>query len=240
MSSTDVSWLKRQLSSPEFTNLEHWLDVGTCRQLVYVRLALLGTEDSLAAIDRMEEAVRAERFKKTNKTEGSSGTGIDLYDVDGDGISDAEEKHYGLDYVLMDTDGDGLNDGIDSCPNYNGFLNAEQDSDEDAQIIQKAIYFFVGLKDREDVFITVDPSRKLQIWGCKGRIIYCESSQGPCDKFSDEHRFLHWEKVAHDGDVATLEVSAIYAPKAGSGWIVIFKKISRKWYVVGWMLHWIS
>ena len=240
MNSTDVSWLKQQIISPEFADQKYWIDAGKCRQLAYVRLALLGTEESLTAIDRLEADVRVERSNKANMSKESSGPIIDIYDLDGDGIPDAEEKQYGLDILLKDTDGDGLDDAIDSCPNYNGLLNAEKDSDEDAQILQKAVYFIVGFKDDDGIFISENPSRKLQIWGYKGRIIYCESPQGACNKYNGEHRFLHWDSVVHDKDLATVEVSAVYGPKAGSGWIVIFQKISKKWYVVGWMLHWIS
>lgn len=343
-SSTDVVWLERLVSDFEYSDLAYGpYDAYRYRQQAYIRLGQLGTAESLAAIDRIEDKARDSSFHKkqiieyqfgydysnwryeielavttldgklwavvrpkhqydrfylTSKDLGATRWTRSIYlpflqdvtemkrlravdnntlelqyiyrkalkseseavkskvtqrekkvtikinelfsDSDGDGFPDAEEAYYGMSPNSIDSDGDGLADSVDTCPNYNGFQYAGQDTDEDAQIIQKAIFLFVGLIGWDNISLANNPSRRLQIWGYKGTIIYCNFSKEKFIKYSLEHASLHWSEISYDGDVAKIEVGTVSGPLSGHGWTFILKKISGKWYIIGCDKMWES
>ena len=151
-----------------------------------------------------------------------------LRDQDGDGWTDLEERRLGLDPAKADTDGDGIADGMDPCPNF--APPKGHDSDEEVQILQKAVFATLGLSDSRDLLIVGPKSRKVQIWGYRGPVIYMENPQD----WRKEHEygaiFVDWE-VTRKGDQAEVRVHDYEGPEAAGSQYIHLKKIEGRWIV---------
>lgn len=141
-----------------------------------------------------------------------------LKDSDGDGLTDIEEKQLGLDPNKADTDGDGINDGVDGTPNY-APLPGDDQSDEVAAI-QQAFFYCYGLSESHDPLMIRSTSRKVQLWGYPGPVIYRK------DPEERKYEFINW-KAEIKGDDAIVEFQ--------DGGVIIhvrLKKKNGKWRIV--------
>lgn len=154
-----------------------------------------------------------------------------MRDTDHDGWTDLEEERLGLDPKNADTDGDGLADGMDPCPNFAPPQNVE--TNEDAVILQKAIFATFGLSGSQNFLIVGTNSMRAQIWGYAGPIVY---RTVPTAEWLDQHGsgtiFTNW-KVDRNGDEAQVGIGDYEGPMAGAGQTVLLKKIHGKWVAVG-------
>jgi hypothetical protein len=160
-----------------------------------------------------------------------------LADRDGDGWTDIEEFRLGTNPSNKDTDGDGIADGQDTCPRFAPPPGDEKD--EDAQIVQKAVFATYGLSHSRFLLLVGPKSPKVQLWGYAGPVIYIDDT----DQWKTEHEigwtFVDWT-VTRSGDEATVHISDYEGPEAAGGQDVILRKIEGKWIVVKRTLGWVS
>lgn len=151
-----------------------------------------------------------------------------LQDQDADGWTDLEELRLGLDPLKKDTDGDGIPDGQDTCPNF--APPAGSGNDEEALIVQKAVFAACGLTASRSLVLVGPQSVKVQLWGYGGPVIYLDD----VNQWRTEHErggmFLNWT-VTRSGDEAEVRVSDYESPRAGGSQTVSLRKIDGKWYV---------
>lgn len=158
-------------------------------------------------------------------------------DSDGDGWTDIEEARLGLNPNQADTDGDGIKDGVDITPDY-AAQPGDSQSDEVA-VIQQAVFVNFGLTGSHHLLLVDAKSRKIQLWGYAGPILYGQDLA----KWVKDHEpcavFVHWEaKVA--GDTATVKIMDGSGSLAGGGIEVTLKKKNGKWTAVDRKILWIS
>jgi hypothetical protein len=160
-----------------------------------------------------------------------------LRDQDGDGWTDLEEARLGLDPKKADTDGDGIADGTDPCPNFAPPKGDE--ADEDVQILQKAIFATLGLSGSRHLLLVGPKSRKVQVWGYLGPILYTEKPEA----WREEHQygaiFVDWT-VQRKGSEASVEIVDEEGPLAAGSQTVHLKKIGGRWVVTKRDLGWVS
>jgi len=152
-----------------------------------------------------------------------------LRDQDADGWTDMEELRLGLDPREADTDGDGIIDGMDACPNFT--RPEDHESDEDVEILQKAIFATFGLTDSRYLLIVGPESAKVHVFGYRGPVIYMDD----VEQWREEHGygavFVKW-RVERDGNEAKVLISDYEAPLAAGSQYVFLNKIAGKWIVV--------
>jgi hypothetical protein len=149
-------------------------------------------------------------------------------DTDRDGWTDAEEERLGLDPRKPDTDGDGIPDGKDICPAY---APRPGDDDEEARILQKAIFAVFGLSGSRDLIFVGEGSRRLQVWGYEGPILYGISA----DTWHKKHisgTWVGWKVTARTEREATVSIGDWEGTLAAGGQTVTLRKIQGDWYVV--------
>jgi hypothetical protein len=152
-------------------------------------------------------------------------------DSDGDGWTDVEEESLGLNPNQADSDGDGIKDGTDITPNYAAQPGDEQ-SDEVA-VIQQAVFYCFGLSESHYLLLVGPTSRKVQLWGYSGPVLYVQDSKEW--KKKHEHGgtiFVDWE-VKIDGDSATVMIKDWEGDMSASWTEVILKKKNGKWIATG-------
>ncbi len=153
-----------------------------------------------------------------------------LRDTDRDGWTDLEEQRLGLDPNKADTDGDGLADGMDPCPNYAPPKAAA--TNEDAQILQKAVFATFGLSGARHLLIVQTNSPKVQILGYAGPIIFQQDSVSDWwARHGAGGIFVSWD-VTRMGDEAEVRLSDYVGPEAGGTQGIHLKKIRGQWFVV--------
>lgn len=91
-------------------------------------------------------------------------------DGDGDGWTDFEERHLGLDPTRADTDGDGRRDDVDVSPLYAERPGA--DRDDEAAILRRALFAHYGLTGSRWAIFVRPGSRALQLEGHAGPVIF--------------------------------------------------------------------
>src|SRR5262249_40617196 len=144
------------------------------------------------------------------------------------GWTDIEEIRLGLDPKGADSDGDGRPDGNDVCPDY--APRPEDETDEELTILQRAIFATYGLSGSRDVLLVGKGSRRLQVWGYHGPILY---NKDP-DEWLDSHGSgirVNWA-VSRDGDEATVTISDYEGPEAAGSQSVSLRRIGAEWYVI--------
>lgn len=158
-------------------------------------------------------------------------------DSDGDGWTDVEEQRLGLDPHNADSDHDGIPDGRDVCPDYAPSAN---DNDEDAQILERSFFAQFGLTGARHVMLVDSKSRRLQMWGYRGPVLYIPEME----KWRAEHQFgmvyVTWKIKSKTAIEATVELSDFEADLAAGGYEVKLRKISNEWIVVSAGMSWIS
>jgi hypothetical protein len=111
--------------------------------------------------------------------------------ADGDGWTDIEEERLGLDPRNKDSDGDSIPDGQDICPNF--APKTGEENDEEVQILQKAVLAEYGLSRSRALLLVGPGSRRFQIWGYRGPILFLDDVK----KWSTQHPeggiFVSWE-----------------------------------------------
>jgi hypothetical protein len=150
-------------------------------------------------------------------------------DSDGDGRTDLEEGRLGLDPRSIDSDGDGIPDGLDACPRYKA--PATKSDDEDLAILQKAIFAGLGLSGSRDLLLVGQSSRRLQVWGYGGTILYDVNPQ----KWSAQHSaglWVEWRLRRITESEAEVDISDDEGPRAAGGQSVHLRRIDGEWYVI--------
>ena len=160
-------------------------------------------------------------------------------DSDGDGWTDFEEQRLGTNPRKQDSDGDGIPDGRDVCPNYS--LSQEDKSDEEVQLIQKAVFVTFGLSGSRQLLLVDSSIKHVHLWGYAGPVIY-----GPNVKsWSKNHQYgavyVSWRvrKRASNGDVV-VEIVDYEGPLAAGGQDVKLRKINGEWIVISRRTTWVS
>jgi len=153
-----------------------------------------------------------------------------LADGDGDGWTDLEESRLGLDPGNADTDGDGIVDGDDVTPDY--AAQAGEDESDEVMVIQKAIFATFGFTGSRHLLIVGTKSRKVQIWGYCGPILYDQDR----DSWRKAHGygavFVNWE-TAFEGAVARVTIYDWESGLAGGSQEALLEKKNNKWIVIG-------
>ena len=150
-------------------------------------------------------------------------------DSDGDGWTDVEEDRMGLDAHERDSDGDGLHDGEDPCPDY--APGPKDDSDEDVKILQKAIFATFGLSGSRDLLFVREGSRKLQVWGYEGPILY-KVKRADWTKHHLAGIWVDWKIDSKKDDTAEVGIGDYEGPLAAGGQTVTLRRISGEWFVI--------
>jgi len=151
-------------------------------------------------------------------------------DTDEDGWTDFEELRLGLDPKAVDTDQDGLSDGEDTCPNY--APPADQETDRETLILQKAMLAAFGMSDSRHLIVVPAGSRKLQLWGYSGPVIYLEHSRRWWQKkHSHGAVFVSWS-VTCKGDEATVKINDYEGPEGAAEQHLVLQRINGTWAVV--------
>jgi hypothetical protein len=153
-----------------------------------------------------------------------------LRDRDRDGWTDFEELRLGLNPKNPDSDGDGVVDGEDTCPSF--APPADHDADEEIEILQKAVFATFGVSDSWHLLIVPPQSRKLQVWGYRGPIIYLAGNRQSWQKKHPQGGvFVNWS-VSRDGDEARVTIGDYQGPEAAATQHVLLKKLDGRWVVV--------
>ena len=150
-------------------------------------------------------------------------------DSDGDGWTDAEEVRLGLDPNKADTDGDGLKDGDDVTPDY-APKPGDAASDE-AAVIQKAVFAAFGLSGSHYALLVGAKSRKVQLWGYSGPILYGQDAAKWRKEYGYGAVFVDWE-VTIQGAAAEVMIRDHEGPLAASSQRVVLQKKNGKWIVI--------
>jgi hypothetical protein len=159
-----------------------------------------------------------------------------LRDLDGDGWTDLEEIRLGLNPASADTDGDGLPDGRDACPSY--APPGGEESDEDAEILRRAIFAHLGLPGSPWALLVDGTSRKLQLTGFGGPVIFDRAV--PKRDEPGGGVYVRWQLVSKTADQATVSIADWEGSLAGSGHTVSLRRINGAWYVVAIRMTYIS
>jgi hypothetical protein len=160
-------------------------------------------------------------------------------DSDGDGWTDAEEERLGLDPHKKDSDGDGLPDGEDVCPNY---APPPSDlNDEDAMILQRAIFATFGLSGSRYLLLVGEKSRRLQLWGLSGPVIYGQTVQSWSKRHQYGAVYVDWRiRKRLPNNEVIVEIVDYEGPLAAGGQDVRLRKIGNEWFVISRRTTWVS
>jgi hypothetical protein len=93
-----------------------------------------------------------------------------LRDSDGDGWTDREERHLGLDPASADSDRDGLTDTLDVTPRY--APPPGETADEEAQILRRAVFAMYALTGSRWAIFVKPGTRPIQLVGHSGPVLY--------------------------------------------------------------------
>jgi hypothetical protein len=159
-------------------------------------------------------------------------------DSDKDGWTDIEEKRLGLDPNKADTDGDGIPDGQDVCPDY--APSAVDAGNEDVEIIQKAVFATYGLSGSRYLLLPDSDSRKVQLWGYGGPILYKPDSGQLREDVHSNTLFVHWSIKQKTATEATVSLGDYAGSNWASGQEVFFRKIGQQWVVVKFGIAWVN
>jgi hypothetical protein len=161
-------------------------------------------------------------------------------DSDGDGWTDIEEERLGLDPKNKDTDGDGIPDGQDICPNF--APKPDEENDEDVQILQKAVTAEYGLSKSRALLLVEPGSKRFQIWGYRGPVLFLEDIQKRKAKHPHPEGaiFVSWKITEKTNNKATVSLSDYEGPLAGSSIDLKLRKFGTEWFVTGTGGGWIS
>lgn len=150
-------------------------------------------------------------------------------DTDGDGWTDIAERHLGTSWQNADTDRDGIPDDRDPAPTYRE--RPTDKTDEDVQILRRAVFAMFGLTAAPGALFVADSSRQLQLDGLPGPVIYHEGNGSVR---------VTWKILSKTPTEATVEITDFEGALAGSGNDVKLRKIDDAWYVVSVAMKWIS
>jgi hypothetical protein len=159
-------------------------------------------------------------------------------DSDGDGWTDIEEERLGLDPKNRDTDADGIPDGEDICPNY--APKADEENDDEVRILQKAVLAEYGLSRSRTLLLVGPGSRRFQIWGYRGPILYLDDPKQWRTNHPEGGIFVSWKITNQTNSDATVSLSDYEGPLAASGLELRLHKIGTEWFVIGRTAGWIS
>jgi len=159
-----------------------------------------------------------------------------LRDSDADGWTDIEERWMGTDPGRSDSDGDGIPDGRDVCPLY--APPATESSDEDARILERAVFALFGLAESHYALLVDEGSRPVQFSGLLGPVLY--GKRQPTDMAKSGGVYVRWKITGRTADAATVEIDDYEGPLAASGSELKLRKVDREWVVVSCRMLWIS
>ena len=151
-------------------------------------------------------------------------------DSDGDGWTDFEEERLGLNPKNPDSDGDGLKDGDDACPDY--APTAKDAADEEVQIFQKAIFATFGLSGSRHLVIVGPGSKKVQLWGHAGPVLYRPEQADWRARHGYGAVFVNWKIEKKTNTEAVVGIDDWEGELAAGDQNVILKKIGGEWFVV--------
>jgi hypothetical protein len=161
-----------------------------------------------------------------------------LQDSDGDGWTDIEEERMGLDPKNRDSDGDGVPDGQDTCPNY--APEKDESENEEVQILQKAVFAEYGLSRSRALLLVPPGSKRFQVWGYRGPILYLDSQANWGKQHPEGGIFVSWKITNKTDRDATVSLSDYEGPLAGSGVELHVHKYGNEWFVTEKGSGWIS
>jgi hypothetical protein len=150
----------RRWSRPRLAGLPSPLSWSFEPALTQDARGLLATFTPLRSVPSTASPPRAVRIHLADLTS----------DNDGDGWTDFEERHLGLNPANADTDGDGRRDDVDAAPRYAPAVGADQD--EDANILRQAIFAAYALSGSRWALFVRTGSRPLQLAGFPGPVIF--------------------------------------------------------------------
>jgi hypothetical protein len=150
-------------------------------------------------------------------------------DSDGDGWTDLEERALGLDPTRADTDGDGLDDGHDACPNH--AAPADEAAATPAQIIRKAAFVMFGLNRSRRAIAVEGQSRRVQLFGFHGPVIYVEKGLAPGDRLVPWSAIVNWRIVRQTEDEAEVELTDYEGALSGGKYRVRLASVRGVWVV---------
>ena len=158
-----------------------------------------------------------------------------LRDSDGDGWTDLEERALGTDERRRDTDGDGIPDGEDICPTY--APSAGETSEDDAQILRRAIFAVFGLSRSHFAILVDGTSQKLQLSGFAGPVVY---DQKRPDNIGPGGTYVRWQLTSKSGDSARVYLYDWEGNLAASSNEATLRRVGDRWIVVSVQLIAIS
>jgi hypothetical protein len=148
-------------------------------------------------------------------------------DTDGDGWTDIMERHLLMNWRDRDSDHDGIPDGVDDAPS----LRERDATDDDAEMLRRAMFAMFGLTESPGALFVADGSRPLQFGRLPGPVFYREGGGGVR---------VTWKILDKTADTATVEITDFEGALAASGNDLTLKKIDGGWYVVAIRMKWIS
>ena len=157
-------------------------------------------------------------------------------DADGDGWTDFEERQLGLDPARADSDGDGADDGHDVCPLY--AAPPDEATDEDAQILQRALLVTYGLTGSRWALFVRPGVRPVQLYGHSGPVIFgvdLPTRDGPRSepvggRGGAQSTWRIAERTAREAIVETTDWSGSSFKSTSR---VTLRRINAEWVVVG-------
>lgn len=243
------------LFTPTRAQVDHKLDVNTSTDVpqleklaersmeAYVRLGAIGSQESLAAIVRVEARWRRRsaspldegKWRRPDPDKPVPNEQL-LRDTDTDGLTDREEQAIGTDPTRADSDGDGINDLLDPCPDLAAALDTRED--DAAQVIQRAVFAMVLGSARNRTLTLVDrqwsdpmPLQKVHLWGVAGPVLYSWDRAQSDLLYASTWR-LGWTEPEINGSSATINVTT-HLRGPGTARQFILRKLGDQWYVVG-------
>lgn len=163
-----------------------------------------------------------------------------LRDSDGDGWTDREERHLGLDPASADSDRDGIADNADVTPRH--APAPTEAADEDAQILRRAVFAMYGLTGSRWAIFVKPGVRPVQLSGHAGPVLYGvdlptrdtpRTGTPPAIRGGAQ---ASWRVSARTAADATVEFTDWAGIAFQSTSLVTLKKIGDEWIVVGWKI----
>lgn len=172
----------------------------------------------------------AERPPSTARQTWKLSIGNIVRDTDNDGWTDIEEERLGLDPNKADTDGDGIRDGMDCCPDFAAPKTLVPD--EDAEIIQRAVFATFGLTGSRHLLLVGSRSEKVQLWGYPGPIIY-NADLAEWHKVHPRGMVVvNWRIKKKTENEAQVYITDREGGMAGGNQTVYLRKLKERWFVV--------
>ena len=154
-----------------------------------------------------------------------------MQDSDGDGWTDIEEQRLGLNAANRDTDGDGISDGQDVCPHYAAI--AGEENDEEVQILQKAVLAQYGLSRSRALLLVRPGSKRFQITGYRGPVLYLDSLKEWTANHSEGGIFVSWQITTRSNSDAVVSFTDYEGPMAGGKLELRLHKYGEEWFAIG-------